>query len=175
MDAFETDYRNRPRNPIAIRHYVNTLLENEHILEASFFNNHLLREDGKGIGANILAYRLAIRRMDGEIANFDKQLHQSGASKEDIYSLRLLYYFTFGARKELFDCASALLDMELKTNSALEILIDAIEDLDSYDLASKFIRHHYRRLKPSSTLDNILKRILIHKICEILCQFKKVK
>lgn len=168
MDSIEKNFRERPRNPIAIRHYAKSLLNAGHILESSFFCNLLLEEDKKGIEANKLGYQLAIRKMDKNVKEFDRQLFESGANKEDIYSLQLAYYFTFNDKVNMLKCANCLVNMELHSNEAFTILIDTIEHLMSYDLATKFIAYQYKRIRSTSNLDIILRKILMQRMCEII-------
>ena len=89
MDSIEKNFRDRPRNPIAIRHFAKSLLDAGRILEASFFCRLLLEEAPRDIEANKLGYQLAIKRMDPNVAAFDRRLVEAGISKEEVHSLQL--------------------------------------------------------------------------------------
>lgn len=168
MNAIEKHYREFPRNQIAIRYFVNELIQMDRVLEATHYLNYLLKEDPKNIAANKLGYRLAIRRMEANVSKFDQQLHRLGVDKEEIYSLQLSYYFTFGIKKETINCAHALIDMEIKSSDTLNILIEVIEDVKNYALTYKFIKYHYSRIKTTKTVDKILKKIIFHRFCEVI-------
>jgi len=168
VDAIEKFFRERQRNPLAIRHYVRSLLDVGRILEASFYFDLLLAADPDSIETNKLGYQLAIQKFETGVERYERALRKAGASEEEIYSLQLAYYLAFNVRRLIQDCAHCLVDMELKKEFGLSVLIQAIEHVGEYELASRFIRHQYGRLKNSPHLDQILKRILMKRLVEML-------
>jgi hypothetical protein len=145
MDAIEKHYREKPCNPIAIKHYVNDLLEKEHILEASFFHNQLIINDIKGIEANKLGYLIAIKKINQDVSKFDSQLILSNVGKEEIYYLRLMYYFTFGFKEKMLDCVNILIDVDIKNIKTFGILIESIESLNDFNITLKFLKYYGKK------------------------------
>jgi hypothetical protein len=168
VDAIEKFFRERQRNPLAIRHYVRSLLDAGRILEASFYFDFLMAFDPNSIETNKIGYQLSIKKFETRVDRYERALRNAGASKEEIYSLQLAYYLAFNAHRLIADCAYCLADMELKTEFGLNVLIQAIEHVGEYELAARFIRHHYARIKSSSRLDHILKTILTKRLIEFL-------
>lgn len=168
MDDEEKYFREYKRNPKAVRAYVRSLFDEGHILEASFYFSFLLNADPNSIETNKLGYRLALARFDSNIRQYDDALRKASVTEEDLYSLQLAYYLTFNAQMLALDGARRLIDIELKSDFSLNILVQAIEEIGDYQLADKFIQHQYRRIKSSSHLDQILKRIIVGHLIELL-------
>jgi len=63
MNSIELNFRKTPKNPLVLMHYINTLYEKHHILEAKYYHEQLIKEDPSGFETNKIGYLLSIRLM----------------------------------------------------------------------------------------------------------------
>jgi hypothetical protein len=173
MDAIETNFRSRPRNPLAIRHYVQSLVDARRILEAAFYFNILQKNDPLSISTNKLGYLIAIMRLDNKVLDYDKALSNGGASKEDIFSLRLAYYIAFSKSDLALEIAKFLAPIKIKNDLGMSGMIQIIEETGDYGLTKLFIDNQYRRITATPRLDQILKKILISKFLGVISEIQQ--
>jgi hypothetical protein len=160
MDAIEINYRRTPRNPLALKSYINALYEKQHILEAKFFYDLLKDEEPAGFETNRLGYLLSIRMMDPMVAEFEKNLVRAGATQEQVYALQLYYYYTFSDLKKMRECTKCLLDLEPTEKYTYTVILESVIRLKDFELASKVIHYILPRIKPTDELLRSLRHIL---------------
>ena len=168
MDTIEKNFRDRPKNPIAARHYIKFLIESQRILEASFYCDLLIKEAPRNIEANKLAYLLAIKRMDRDVKTYDKNLWDRKAKREEILTLQLRYYYAFHDKKHVIHCANIIMDDEITSSDTMEIIIDSLIYANSYPLTKKFISLHSKKIKMEPVLEKDIKKILMSRLCQTL-------
>ena len=166
MDPIESNFRKTPNNPLALKHYVNTLYEKDHILEAKYYYEKLISEDPSGLETNKIGYLLSMRLMNPHVAIYERRLIDAGATQEQLYSLQLLYYYTFSDVVRMRDCVNGLLDIEPTDKYTYEIVIDSILKLEDFTLTYKFTKNYLPRIKGSNALLKALKKIMIK---ELIC------
>ncbi|NIF88115.1 hypothetical protein [Burkholderia sp. Cy-637] len=168
MDAIEKQYFSKPRNHIAMRHYISSLIDSGRIIEASFFCEKMLLESQKNKYANKLAFIIAIKRMDPSVAKYDEALANSGMSNKERYILHCRYYFSLHNKKGLKDSLNAVMDEELSDLESLSVVLEGLLWLKDIYLARKFISLYLRggsQISPRAEKE--LKSILLARLGEI--------
>lgn len=168
MNSIELNFRKTPKNPLVLKHYINTLYEKHHILEAKYYHEQLMKEDPSGLETNKIGYLLSIRLMNPHVAEFEKKLIKAGATQEQVYALQLHFYYTFSDTLKMRDCANGLLDIEPTEEYTYEIVIESVLKLEDFELASRLVKYYFPRIKCSDELLKALKRIMIKELLRIM-------
>ena len=168
MDPLEDLFRARPNNKLCLQQYIQLLLDSDHVLEADFFWKRLQRIDPDSIETNRLGFMLSLQFANTDVSEFDRKMRLAGAEQELLYSLHLQYYYTYSDHTNMKKCAISLLDIEPTDDYTIRVLVDAIIDLNDYELTRKFISNLIPRFQMSKKLEKRIRRQVIHQLIKLI-------
>jgi len=179
MDAMEEKFRKNLANPKkhvkSLTEYIEYLLEHEHILEASYYLNELLKLKPKHEKALTLGYKLAIRRFDIEqVIYFDKQLKTIKAKNELLLLLELEYFCSINNHKKMEACIEFLLIIDPISQNSFQLMIESALILKSYNLCEGILRKlKSQKLQLNEHASKKFKEIAIIELVERLSRVHK--
>jgi hypothetical protein len=175
MDSIEKSYWERPKNPLAARHFIVSLMDNGRFIEASYYCNKLLAENPTDLNANRLGFLLAIQRMEPNVSIFDSNLIKANMKNQERFVLHCRYYFAFHDRIHLRNSLSAVIDEGTLNEDSLQVVIESLLWLKDFPLTTKFISLHVgSRIRFTPQAEKELRAILLTRLVEIFSLSRRI-
>lgn len=136
MEVIERKYREAPKSSKNRVKYlivfIKELLKIGRVIEAEYYFSELLELKPSYLKTHLLGYEIAIKKFDTKkVQEFDCLLVKHQHKKENIFTLRAQYYYSFNSRIEFEQIIGVLLENKI-SKSILDKLIPMIMLHDSF-------------------------------------------
>ncbi|MGQ4005180.1 hypothetical protein QIW49_01670 [Francisellaceae bacterium CB300] len=155
--------------------YIILLKEKNRILEANFYFQELSISKPKCYKTHIVGYELAIKSFDNEsVKKFDSLLSKKKLQREELFCLRLKYYYSVNKQACFEELISYILIKTTITRKTLHIILPMVLNQNNYKLIYLLLKYlKNRSLQISNHVEKKIRKIILQELIDNLTRIVK--
>lgn len=179
MEIIEKKYRDTPesskKHAKRLIDYINLLLSKDRLLEAKYYFYKLHKIKPSSISTVLLGYKVSIKTLDNQgVGEFDRKLFNLKRKEDELYALRLQYYYSVNNKKNAEQTASYLLSKYSVKNELFQTIYSISIYQESYMIVQGLCEYMKRKkIKLDTKSDFQIKKVAIKELLNCLCKIKK--